>query len=121
MPTFNVSENAYQWSESQLTVLKEVARYLPGLVLDGVHTIEQLLSDPNLWIGLNQSEKTLVANLAQALHEVFDGNDWNSLLNDNNIKLIENKLNNVLAAYGKQVTVNTSKLTETINFKSDST
>lgn len=121
MPTFNASENAYQWSESQLTVLKEVARYLPGLVLDGVHTIEQLLSDPNLWIGLSQSEQTLVANLAQALHEVFDGNDWNSLLNDNNIKLIENKLNSVLAAYGKQVTVNTSKLTETINFKSGST
>lgn len=120
IPDINGDGIIDEWSEDQLVVFQQLEKYLPGLMLETIDgtkiTIQQLIEDPSLWSSITESHQHMLANLAQALHEVFDGTDWNTLLDGNNLQQIQNRLNTILANYGYQVTLDPNKFTQNINF-----
>lgn len=98
-----------EWDEARKTLVEAVSSFIGDIEING-QKLSDYLENPKAFSELDTEWQNFVINILN----IFKDTDWTGLSGED-AKLMQDKINKELEKFGKHITIDPSKLIETIN------
>lgn len=103
--------NDLKWDDTRKALAEAVSAFIGDIEING-QKLSDYLKNPKSFSGLDTEWQNFVVNILN----IFKDTDWTGLSGED-AKLMQDKINEELEKFGKHITIDPSKLTETINIE----